>query len=44
MLLGPARVHAKQIGREEPCFVASGAGSDFDDDVLLVVGILGHQQ
>ncbi len=42
--LGVARVHAEEIGREERGLVPTGAGPNFDDDVLGVVRILGHQQ
>jgi hypothetical protein len=42
--LGEARVHAEQIGREQGGFLAPRAGADLEDDVLVVVGILGHQQ
>ncbi len=41
---GIALVHAEDLGREQRGFVAAGAGADFQDDVLLVVGILGQQQ
>ena len=41
---GVAGVHAEDFGGEERGFVAAGAGADFEDDVLFVVGILGQQQ
>ena len=41
---GVARVHAEDLGGEQRGFVAAGAGADFEDDVLLVVGILREQQ
>ena len=44
MLLGEARVHAEDFGGKERGLVAAGAGADFEDDVLFVVGILGNQQ
>ena len=43
MLLGKARVHAENLGHKERGLVAAGAGADFQDDVLLVIGILGQQ-
>ena len=42
--LGVARVHAQQVGREERGLVPAGAGADLEHHVLVVVGILGHQQ
>ena len=42
--LGEAGVHAEQIGREQRRFFAARAGADLEDDVLVVVGILGHEQ
>ena len=44
VLLGKARVHAEDLGGKQRSLVASRAGADFEDDVLLVVGILGQQQ
>jgi hypothetical protein len=44
MLLGKARVHAEHLGGKERGLVAARAGADFQDHVLLVVGILGQQQ
>ncbi len=44
MLLGEARVHAEDLGGKERGLVAAGAGADFENHVLLVVGILGQQQ
>ncbi len=44
VLLGKARVHAEDLGGKERGFVAAGAGADFEDDVLFVVGVLGQQQ
>jgi hypothetical protein len=41
---GVARVHAEDFGGEESGLVSAGAGADFEDDVLLVVGIFGQQQ
>ena len=37
-------IHAEDFGGKERGLVAAGAGADFEDDVLLVVGILGQQQ
>ena len=42
--LGVAGVHAEHFGGEERGLVAAGAGADFQDDVFLVVRILGQQQ
>ena len=44
MLLGEARVHAEDLGRKQRSLVAARAGADFENDVLLVVGVLGQQQ
>ncbi len=44
MLLGEARIHAEDFGCEQRRLVAARAGADFEDDVLLVVGIFGQQQ
>ena len=38
------RVHAKELGGKKRCFIAAGAGADFDDDVLVVVGVARQQQ
>ncbi len=43
MFLGVARVHAAQVGRKQPGFVAAGAGADLDDHVAFVIRVLGHQ-
>ena len=43
MLLGKSRVHAEDLGHKERGFVSPGAGADFQDDVLFVIGILGQQ-
>src|ERR1022692_4100060 len=42
--LGIAGVHAEDFGGEESGFVSAGAGADFEDDVLFVVGVFGQQQ
>ena len=42
--LGEARVHPIEIAGEERRLFAARAAADFDDDVLLVVGILGQEQ
>ncbi len=39
-----ARVHAENLGREQGCLIAPGAGANFEHHVLFVVGILGQQQ
>lgn len=44
MPLGITLIHAQQIGAEERCLVAAGAGADFQDDVPLVVWVLWQQQ
>ena len=41
---GVARVHAEDFGGEQGGLVAAGAGADFEDDVLIVVGVLGQQE
>src|ERR1039457_6858008 len=42
--LGEARVHTKKVGREKRRFLAARAATNFEQDVLVVVGILGQQQ
>ena len=44
LTLGVTAVHAIEIAGEERRLLATGAGADFDDDVLIVVGILWQQQ
>ncbi len=44
VLLGEAEVHAEDLGDEERGFIAAGAGAELEDDVLLVVGVLGQEQ
>ena len=44
VLLGEAEVHAEDFGYEESGLVAAGAGAEFEDDVLLVVGIFGQEE
>jgi hypothetical protein len=44
VLLGEAKIHAKDFGDEERGFVSAGAGAEFEDDVLVVVGIFGEEQ
>src|SRR5262249_1773968 len=41
--LGELAVHAEQLGGEERRFVATRPGADLEDDVLLVVRILGDE-
>src|SRR4051812_32488270 len=38
-----AIVHAPEIGGEEACLIAAGAGADFQDRVLILIGI-GRQE
>ena len=38
-----ARIHAKEIAREERRLVSAGPGADLEEDVALVVGILRQQ-
>ena len=42
--LGEPGVHPEEVRREQRRLVAAGAGADFQDDVLGVVGILRHEQ
>ena len=44
VLLSEAEVHAEDFGYEERGFVAAGAGAELDDDVLVVVGVLGEEE
>ena len=44
VLLGEAEVHAEDFGYEERGLVATGAGAELDDDVLVVVGVLGEEE
>src|SRR5436190_4992026 len=37
-------IHAEQIACEERCLVATGTGTNFDDDVALVHGIFRHER
>ena len=39
-----AGVHPEEVGGEEAGFLAPGAGPNLQDDVLVVVGVLGQQQ
>ncbi len=41
---GIARVHAEQVGGEQPGLIASRPGADLDDDVAIVARIAGHEQ
>ena len=41
--LAPAGVHPQQVAGEDAGFLAAGAGADFQEAVLAVVGILGLQ-
>ena len=43
MLLSEPRVHAENFGHKQRSFVAPGAGPDFQDNVLGLVGILGQE-
>ncbi len=42
--LGETRVHAEEIGGKQRCLLSAGAAADFEQDVLVVVGILGKEQ
>jgi hypothetical protein len=41
---GITRVHAKQVAGKDGGLVAAGAGADFQEDIAVVMRILGHQQ
>jgi len=38
------RVHAREVGGEQRRLVAAGAGADLDEDVLVVVRVLGQDE
>src|SRR5213592_1025558 len=40
LAFGIARIHAKQVAREERRLVPAGPGADLEEDVALIVGIL----
>ena len=42
--LGVAAVHPVEVGDEERGLVTAGAGADFDDDVLALVGVWGEDE
>ncbi len=44
LALGEARVHAEKVAGEQRRLVTAGAGADFEDDALLVVGVARQQQ
>src|SRR2546428_13346053 len=44
MVLGVARVHAKQVSREQTCLFAPGPCTDLQDDVFLIQRILRDQE
>ena len=44
VLLGEAEIHAEDFGDEQRSLVAAGAGAEFEDDVFVVVGILGEEE
>ncbi len=44
VLLGKALVHAEDLGGKERGLIAAGAGADFQDYILLVVGVCGQEQ
>jgi tryptophan synthase beta subunit len=44
VLLGKARIHAENLGGKQRRLVAARARANFQNHVLLVVGILGQQQ
>src|SRR6185437_9514420 len=41
--LGPADVHAVKLAGKQTGFIAAGCGTDFHDDIAVVVGVLGRQ-
>src|ERR1700733_94106 len=43
MLFSETRVHAEDLRYEERSLVSTSAGTDLQNDVLLVVGILGQE-
>jgi hypothetical protein len=43
MLLGEARIHAEDLRGEERGLIPAGAGANLEDDVLLIVRVLGQQ-
>ena len=44
LAFGEAAVHPEEIGGEVAGLLAAGAGADLEDDVLLVVRVLGQEQ
>ncbi len=44
LVLGVARVHAKQVAGEQRRFVTAGSRAHLEKDVTPIIGILGHQQ
>jgi hypothetical protein len=44
LALGVARVHAEQVAREDRGLVAAGAGTDLEEQVRFVVGVLRDQE
>ena len=44
MFVGVALVHAYEFTCEEGCFFPAGAGFDFHDDVVTVVGVAGGEE
>ena len=43
LALGITRIHAEQVAGEDRRLVAAGAGTDFQEHVAPVVGVLGQQ-
>ena len=41
---GESLIHPEQVAGEQCCLVAAGAGSDLQDDVALVHGVLGQER
>src|SRR5439155_371145 len=39
-----ARVHAKEVAREERRLIPAGPGADLEEDVALIVGVLRQEQ
>ena len=44
LTLGVARVHPEELSRKQGSFVAACARANLEHDVLLVVGVLGHEE
>ena len=44
LALGVLRVHAQEVGREQPGLVAAGPGTNLDEDILVIAGIAREQE